>query len=275
MSGQRLYCETLVRRRPRVTTTWTSTASLHEDDAKSVDERGGFGWCIVLGTRVKVVETHESVVSTHLSRWVSFSHVLKVAVTDFGQTNFALPHLTAIGWGSRDRKRDCKRQTRKKEVGQSISSMFCVKASQAEGDAFTRNLCPPVGFQPTFMSSIAGGLRVSGFRFLGFRFSGFWCQGLGKQGETKNYVKYGKMAKTLTHQLLAELVRPKSVAHSWQKSGKMPTVGLARIGLASWHNELGRCPCNPQGLVLRRFMRNRRDSMLQGLNGTGLQCSLV
>ena len=65
-----------------------------------------------------------------------------------------------------------------------------------------------------------------------------------------------RRTETLKLYFWPKLVRPKSVAHSWQKSGKMPNVGLVRIGLASWHNELGRCPGNPQGLVVRRIVRN-------------------
>ena len=90
---QLLYCTTIVRRRPRFTTTWrppiaclTSIASLHEDDAKSVEQRACFGWCFVLGTQVKVVETHESVVFHFFPFGFPSDMCLKVAVTDFGLT---------------------------------------------------------------------------------------------------------------------------------------------------------------------------------------------
>ena len=60
-------------------TTWrppvgclTSIASLHEDDAKSVEQRVLAG--ASSSVQVKVVGPHESVVSTLLSRSVSFSH---------------------------------------------------------------------------------------------------------------------------------------------------------------------------------------------------------
>ena len=75
----------------------------------------------------------------------------------------------------------------KKEVGQSISSMFCVKASQAEGDAFTQNMaCARLWGFNGLSCRASPGAGVSGFRFLGRRFSGFRFQGLGKQGDTNN-----------------------------------------------------------------------------------------
>ena len=196
---QRLYCKTRVRRGPRVTTTWTRERCVHTSFP--------FGFLL---TR------------------------LKVAVTDFGQTNFGLPHLTATGqtilsdfgqperidfghifwWpalaiptlanflgggerrlkqnfgkgGSRERRRKGERQTRKKESGTiNVVHVLCEGVAGRRRRLHTKHcLCPPLGFQWTFMLSIAGGLRVSGFRFLGLRFSGFRFQGLGRQGETKN-----------------------------------------------------------------------------------------
>ena len=210
---QLLYCTTIVRRRPRLTTTWrppiaclTSIASLHEDDAKSVEQRGGFGWCFVLGTRVIVFgDTRERCV--HPSFPLGFLLTrLKVAMTNFGETNFGLPHLTATGhtilsdigqpertdfghmfwWpalarptlanlGVKKTKTTlCEGRVQGEEEGRQKTDQkkrcgtINIVHVLGEGVAGRRRrlhtkhgLCPPLGFQRTFMSSIARGL---GFR---------------------------------------------------------------------------------------------------------------
>ena len=111
-----------------------------------------------------------------------WTHVL---VADFCQDSWPILGSRRlkqnVGKGrSEKRRREGTRQTRKKG-GQGRRRRLHTK----------HGLCPPLGFQWTFLSGIAGGFGVSGFRFLALWFLGFRFSGLGKQGETKNYVKNG------------------------------------------------------------------------------------
>ena len=212
--GHRLHCTTLVRRGPRVTTTWrppvsclTSTASLHEDDAKSVERRGEFGWCFVLGTRVIVLgDTRERCVHTSFPlgflltrvesgcdrrwpnqlwpsssdrRWPATFDNLNEQTLDtcFGGRLWPGPWPILgsrrlkqnVGKGRPGkRRREGTRQTRKRGSGTiKIVHVLCGGVAGRRRRLHTRHgLCPPLGFQRTFMSSIAGvwsfGLQVLG-----------------------------------------------------------------------------------------------------------------
>ena len=125
--------------------------------------------------------------------------------------------------GSRERREGRQKTDQKKGGGTiNIVHVLCEGVAGRRRLLHTKHgLCPPLGFQRTYMSSIAGvlGFRASGFwrfGFLVFRF-----QGLGRQGETKNQVTDGKLAKILKHNFWPKLVRPKSVAHR-QRQEKCP-----------------------------------------------------
>ena len=62
---------------------------------------------------------------------------------------------------------------------------------------------------------------------------------------------------------------PKHKTQLAQVGEKMPNVGLARVGLASWQNELGRCQGDPQGIVLRRIVVNSDARNLIGNESKG------
>ena len=92
--------------------------------------------------------------------------------------NFWVKKTKTTFWEGRvqGEEEEGERQTRKKIVGQPISSIFCVKASQAEGDAFTQKTWRVRAF------GVSTDFHVEHRRGLGFQASGFWSIGFQGSG---------------------------------------------------------------------------------------------